>query len=337
MKIALITDTLDNINGVVTTIKSTTKELKKRGHTVDIFDPSQCVGIPCPGYPEVTLSINAWSVGSWLHQKKADSIHIFTEGPLGFFARNYCARHQLNYTTSFHTKFPEYLNTFYGVPESWSWKYFRWFHQSSYRVLATSNDHKTELENHGLKNVIAWGRGVDTELFSPSRKNPQLYPTNKPNILCVSRLSKEKGLDQFCQLDYQKYNLHLVGDGPCRSELAQKYPYINFYGYKQGTDLAEHYASADCFAFPSVTDTFGVVMLESMASGTPVAALETKNIHSVIDTGVNGIVSTQLSEAIDNALKLDRNSVYQSSKKWSWAAATDIFEESLYGKTRLQL
>jgi len=328
MRITLVTDTWHNINGVATTLKSTVKELKKQGHIVQVIEPGQFKTIPAPGYPEVRLAWNIWRVGPMIEQFAPEAIHIATEGPLGLAARWYCKveKRSIPHNTSYHTKFPEYLNTYWRIPVSWGYWTIRWFHKFSTKVLVTTESMRRELEMHGLTNMAVWSRGVDAEIFNPSRGTQTAV--KKPIILCVSRASLEKGLDDFCRLEIEGTKI-LVGDGPYLPELKRKYPYINYAGYKRGIELAEYYASADVFVFPSKTDTFGVVMLESMACGTPIAAYPVTGPVDVVEQGVNGYMHEDLSKAIEMALTLDRKTVEASSKKYTWPNCTQTFLDNL--------
>jgi glycosyltransferase involved in cell wall biosynthesis len=326
MRIVIVTDTWNNINGVVTTLKATVKEMEARGHQLLVIEPSQFHTIGCPGYPEIKFAWNIWKTGRIISQFNPDCIHIATEGPLGLAARLYCKINNKPFNSSYHTKFPEYLNMHYNLPISVGYFWMRIFHKFSHRVLVTTESMKHELEARGFQNLIVWNRGVDNQLFSPvSRSN---HIASKPVILCVSRASHEKGLDDFCSLQTSGTKI-LVGDGPYLAELKSKYPDVIYTGYKSGSSLAHYYANADVFVFPSKTDTFGVVMLESMACGTPVAAYPVTGPKDVIQPGANGYLDTDLHNAIDQCVSLDRTVVRATSELYSWKSCTDIFEQSL--------
>lgn len=328
MRITLVTDTWHNVNGVVTTLKSTVKELESWGHTVQVIEPSQFKTVPAIGYPEVRLAWNIWRVGPMIESFDPEAIHIATEGPLGLAARWYCKveKRSIPHNTSYHTKFPEYLNTYWKIPVDWGYWTIRWFHKFSTKVLVTTESMRKELEAKGLDNMTVWSRGVDTNIFTPSRKIQT--DVLKPIILCVSRASLEKGLDDFCSLQIEGTKI-LVGDGPYLPELKRKYPYINYAGYKSGAELAEYYASADVFVFPSRSDTFGVVMLEAIACGTPIAAYPVTGPVDVVEQGINGYMHSDLATAIELALRLDRKAVEESSKKYTWASCTQTFLDNL--------
>jgi glycosyltransferase involved in cell wall biosynthesis len=256
------------------------------------------------------------------------AIHIATEGPLGFAARWYCKvdKRSIPHNTSYHTKFPEYFNKFFKFPTDWGYWFIRWFHKFSTRVLVTNETMMRELSDRGFERLAVWNRGVDTTVFNPQRR--EITGVKKPIILCVSRASYEKGLDDFCSLKIEG-NKILVGDGPYLPELKRKYPYVNYAGYKSGVELAQYYASADVFVFPSKTDTFGVVMLEAMACGTPIAAYPVTGPTDIIVNGVNGYMDNNLETAIKYALVCDRKKVYQSSKQYTWSGCTAAFVKNL--------
>lgn len=329
MKITLVTDTwTPSINGVVTTLTNTVLHLKQQGHQVQIIEPSLFENIGLPGYQEVRLSWNVWHVGQMIHQFDPDAIHIATEGPLGLAARWYCKveKRSIPHNTSYHTKFPEYLYQHYQIPESWTYRCMRVFHKFSTKVLVTNDDMLTDLSQRGFENLAIWNRGVDRQLFNPQRRKRTSY--QQPVILCVSRVSKEKGLEDFCNLKVKGTKV-LVGDGPLLSELKKRYPDVIFTGAKTGTELAEYYAAADVFVFPSKTDTFGVVMLESIASGTPVAAYPVTGPRDVVINDVNGYMDQDLTVAVERAIICDRVAVRNSSEQYDWAACTETFVKNL--------
>ena len=324
--ILVITDNLrDQINGVVTTFKNIEVLARSDGFNVVYIDPGQFPHFDCPGYPEVKLSW-PWAIGKKIQAAKADHIHIATEGPLGFAARIYCDLHRLKYNTSYHTKFPEFLNKMYKIPECITYAYMRWFHKHSGRVLTTTQTMVNELKSHGFDGDIRpWTRGVNRSIFTSKLRGKT---ASKPILLSVGRVSKEKGLDDFCKLEYDAVKV-VVGDGPYRAELQEKYPDVCFAGAKFGEELAMYYANADVFVFTSRTDTFGIVIIEALACGTPVAAYPVPGPIDILENGVTGYISTNLKNNIDNCLKLDRKLVEQASHKWSWANCWTIFRRNL--------
>ena len=320
-KILIVTDNLpDQINGVVTTFTNIEKNLVLDGYSVLYLDPRQFSHFDCPGYPEVKLSF-PWQIGKKIEKMDADYIHIATEGPIGLFARFHFNKRRIAYNTSYHTRFPEFLKKIYKVPEWITYKYLKWFHKDSKRVLVPTNEMKNDLESRGFKNLSVWTRGVDTNIFNPKRRTrPENY------IVCVSRVSKEKGLDDFCQL---KGNKVLIGDGPYLKELQEKYPEVTFLGVKKGAELAEWVANADVFVFPSKADTFGVVILESIACGTPVASYIQPGPLEVIEPMYNGMYSDNLQHSVTACYQINRSEVYRSSKTWTWQNSTKQFLQAL--------
>ena len=214
----------------------------------------------------------------------------------------------------------------YGVPVGLGYWLLRLFHKFSHRVLVTTTTLEKELRSHGFENLVVWSRGVDGKIFNPDSRRQNL--AGKPVLVCVSRVSKEKNLDAFCALETAGTKI-LVGDGPYLEELKKRYPNVIYTGYKSGANLAHYYANADVFVFPSRSDTFGVVMLESIACGTPVAAYPVTGPVDVITPGVNGFLDEDLNTAIEKCLELDRAIVQQSSKTFTWSACTDVFEKNL--------
>lgn len=329
MKICLVTDTWDNVNGVCTTLRNTVRELRHMGHEVMVIEPSQFRTMPAVGYPEVRLSLNIWKVGRMIGAFKPDAIHIATEGPLGLAARWYCKveKRSIPHNTSYHTKFPEYLNELFRIPVSVGYAVIRWFHKFSTKVLVTTEGMKRELGDHGFERLEVWSRGVDGSIFRPDA-GMGTTRLAKPILLCVSRISREKGLDDFCGLEIEGTKI-LVGDGPYRRDLEARYPEVRFVGYKHGSVLAHYYAMADVFVFPSRTDTFGVVMLEAMSCGTPIAAYPVTGPLDVVEQGVNGHMDEDLGVAIANALGCDRTRVAESAKRYTWRACTETFLANL--------
>lgn len=328
-KILIITDNLqDQVNGVVTTFKNLSQVGNSDGYDIVYISPRDFPHTSTPRYPEVKIS---WpkGIGRLIEEIKPSHIHIATEGPIGLAGRLYCDRKGYKYNTSYHTKFPEFINKIYHVPMSWTYAYLRWFHKHSGRVLTTTKTMVQELKDHGFKgDIIPWTRGVDREIFWPMQ-----YRMNrdKPLLICVSRLSKEKGLDDFCSLEYDARKV-VVGDGPYRNELEAKYPDVEFVGVKQGKALAEYYQQADCFVFPSRTDTFGIVIIESLACGTPVAAYPVPGPIDILENNVTGYMDEDLTTAVDTALAIDRKLVYKNSMDWTWESCWDIFKRNLIEK-----
>ena len=326
-KILIITDNLpDQINGVVTTYKNIEACALLDGYTIDYIDPSRFRYIDCPGYNEVKLTF-PWRMGEEIKKIDPDYIHIATEGPLGLWARAYLSKHNIRHNTAYHTKFPEGLAKLFGIPEFLTWRYGRWFHKHSGKVLTTTETMKQDLLNHGFKdNIVSWTRGVDREIFNSSHRHDVI---KGKYLLCVSRVSKEKNLEEFLKLNYRGYYKIMVGDGPMLETYKEQYPEVIFTGFKTGIDLARYYANAEVFVFPSMWETFGIVMIESMACGTPVAAFPCDGPKDVIEQGVTGFMNESLSDAIDSCLQLNRKSIHKGSAKWSWDNAWQTFKDNL--------
>jgi glycosyltransferase involved in cell wall biosynthesis len=330
-RILIVSDNLfDQVNGVVTTFNNIQKQAELNGYTVDIINPSQFKYISAPKYPEVKLSF-AFGISKMIDKINPDYIHICTEGPLGVAARDYCRKRKYRYNTSYHTKFPEFIKKIYGIPEWITYKYVCWFHKDSFRVLTTTQTMVNELKSHGFKtDVISWSRGVDRELLQPTVNRTA---RDKPVLLYAGRVSKEKSLKDLCELSKSgKYYVQIVGDGPYRKHLQKRYPLVEFVGYKSGSDLANYYVNADVFCFPSSTDTFGIVIIEAMSLGCPVAAYPVPGPIDIITPGVDGYMEDNLEIAIEKCLTLDRHGVYLSSNKWTWEHCWEIFKHNLINK-----
>jgi len=327
-KILIITDNLpDQINGVVTTYKNIEACAIRDGYTVDYLDPSRFRYVDCPRYNEVKITF-PWAVGKKIEEINPDYIHIATEGPLGLWARAYLAKCGIRHNTAYHTKFPEGLKTLFGIPESVTWRFVRWFHKHSGKVLTTTETMVRDLQDHGFDGeVIPWTRGVDREIFNPSYRGETV--AGRPILVCVARVSKEKNLEQFFELDYPGATKIMVGDGPMLDTYKKQYPEVIFTGFKTGKSLAEYYANADVFVFPSRWETFGIVMIEAMACGTPVAAFPCDGPKDVIDDGVTGYMDENLADAVFMCMQLDREEVLEGSQRWTWDNAWKIFKENL--------
>ena len=323
--ILIITDNVpDQINGVVTTFRNLEDYADRNGYSVVYINPRKFPNFACPGYPEVRL---CWphGISKKIKAIHPDFIHIATEGPVGFFARWWCERNRIPYNTSYHTKFPEFLNKLYGVPVAWTYWYMRWFHRHSERVLVTTESMRKDLDSRGFKNLVVWSRGVDRTIQPTVTRSS--YRT-RPRLLSVGRLSKEKGLDDLIQFQ-EDYDLIIVGDGPYRAELERKLPKATFLGYLHDQELVDQYALADVFVFPSVTDTFGVVIIEALAQGCPVAAYPVAGPIDIIKNGVTGYLDNNLAQSVRNCLALNNDRVKQASAKWAWAECWRIFKKNL--------
>ena len=326
MKLLLVTDAwYPQTNGVVTTLNTTLNELEKRGITSEVIHPGRFKTIPCPSYPEIRLAINTRKIAKMIEEANADYYHIATEGPLGKAARHYLIKHKRPFQTSFHTKFPEYVNERLPfIPVTWGYALLRRFHQPAINVMVTTKTLQEELASYGIQHTSVWSRGVDTKLYYD---NGSSQHNKEPILLYVGRLAVEKNIEDFLRLDVpgQKW---VVGDGPQRRQLEKEYPNATFFGYRKGEALMEKYAQADVFVFPSKTDTFGLVMLEAMACGTPVAAYPVTGPKDVVVHGQTGYLDSDLALAIEKAQTIDRSQCRQHAEQHSWAACTDRFMQA---------
>ena len=328
--ILIVTDNLpEQINGVVTTYKNIEACALLDGYHVVYITPRDFRHFDCPGYNEVKIAL-PWKIGKKIEAVSPTYIHIATEGPVGLCARKYLSKHNLRYNTAYHTKFPEGLRALFGIPEAVTWPLVRWFHKHSGKVLTTTASMVEELQAHGFDGeVISWTRGVDRDVFHPAHR----VETVSRYLLCVSRVSKEKNLEAFFEMDYPGYLKVMVGDGPMLETYKKQYPDVHFTGFKTGQDLARYYANAEAFVFPSKWETFGIVMIEAMACGTPVAAYPVQGPEDVIDEGITGCMNDDLKQAVKDALMLNRQRVWEGSARWSWGRAWEIFRSNLVTKS----
>lgn len=329
-RIAIVTDAwLPQMNGVVRTLSATTAILRRWGHDVTIVSPDQFRSIPCPTYPEIRLAMTLpGTVARRLAALAPDAVHIATEGPLGLAARRYCTRGGVAFTTAYHTQFPAYIARRTHLPASLFWRYIRWFHRPAERIMVATDSIRRELREQGLARLHHWGRGVDLECFTPDAPPPDEYADlPRPILLYVGRVSVEKNIEAFLSGSYPGTRV-VVGDGPARAELARKFPEAVFLGKRSGRALAGCYAGADVFVFPSRTDTFGLVMIEALACGTPVAAYLVPGPVDIIGERV-GALSDDLDRAIAAALFSDRRDCAARGREFSWEEATHQFAAGL--------
>ncbi len=333
MKIALITDAWrPQINGVVTTLQKTCEHLRGFGHTVETFTPDQFDNWPCPGYGEIRLALGCGpKLRKHLRQFQPDAVHIATEGPLGLAARNYCVGNGVPFTTSFHTRFAEYINLRLHIPLSWGYAFLRWFHAKSERIMVATPALMDELKQRGFNNPVLWSRGVEVDLFRPSEKG--FLDGQRPIWLYAGRVAIEKNLEVFLRLDLPGTK-YIVGDGPQREELERKYPEARFVGYKLGGELAQTMAAADVFVFPSLTDTFGLVLLEALSCGVPVAAFPVRGPIDVILDQQVGCLDDNLQQAALNALALNPSDCRAYAMNYAWQNCVRQFEGHLAPITR---
>jgi glycosyltransferase involved in cell wall biosynthesis len=324
MRIAIATDAWQpQVNGVVTTLSRTTATLRAKGHDVLVLSPDAHRTLPCPTYPEIRLALlPRRAIERALRAFVPDALHVATEGPIGMAGRRYCTSAGLAFTTSYHTQFPQYVRQRVPIPESWSYAYLRRHHGAAQRTLVATEHVRRELVAHGFRNVVLWSRGVDTEVFRPCGRAHLALP--RPIWVYAGRVAVEKNLHAFLGLALPGTKV-VVGDGPDRTALMQRYPETVFTGYKFGAELAAHLSAADVFVFPSRTDTFGLVMLEAIACGTPVAAFPVTGPLDVINRGVNGELGDDLAHAALAALRLDRAACRASALARTWERATEQF------------
>ncbi|HEY8605399.1 glycosyltransferase family 1 protein [Tsuneonella suprasediminis] len=329
-RIAVVTDAwIPQMNGVVRTLSTTVRVLEDWGHDVTVISPDQFRSMPCPTYPEIRLAFTApGAVGRRLAALAPDAVHIATEGPLGFAARRFCISKGVAFTTAYHTQFPDYVARRTGLPVDWFWRYIRWFHSPARRIMVATESIRSELRDRGLSRLHHWSRGVDLSCFTPDAPAPAEYADlPRPIQLYVGRVAVEKNLDAFLTLDTPGSKV-VVGDGPALAELAERYPAVRFLGRRSGRELAGCYAGADVFVFPSRTDTFGLVLVESLACGTPVAAFPVAGPRDIV-TAECGALSESLERAIAGALTCSSRDCARIGAQYSWEAATDQFRAGL--------
>ena len=325
MKLLLVTDAwAPQTNGVVTTLAQVVAKLLPLGVETVVIHPGLFKTLPVPSYPEIRVAIDPWRIDSMITAERPDTIHIATEGPLGLAARRFLVRRGISFSTSLHTKFPEYVAARTRLPLSIGYAFLRWFHRPSTATLVTTNSHRKELESHGMERLVVWGRGVDTDQFAPRRRHAR----RRPRLLYVGRIAVEKNLEAFLDLDCGAEKV-IVGDGPARDALAARHLDVEWAGYRYGTELADYYANADVFVFPSRTDTFGLVMLEAMACGTPVAAFPVTGPIDVVVDGVNGALDADLGRAIRRALTIDRAQCRRFALAHGWDVVARRFAQNL--------
>ncbi len=314
-------------NGVVSTLAQTAAWLGRFGHEVRIINPRDFRSIACPTYPEIRLSIlPCRNVKRRILEFAPQALHIATEGPLGLSARRFCLQRAMRFTTSYHTQFPQYLRARFPIPLSLSYRALRRFHGAAVRCMVSTDSVRQELAARGFENLARWRRGVDTEVFKPHPKDFLALP--RPIAAYVGRVAVEKNIDAFLKMDWTGSKI-VVGDGPQRARLENQYPNAKFVGYRFGEDLARHLAAADIMVFPSRTDTFGLVNLEAMACGIPVAAYPVTGPIDVVDDGVTGALDADLAAAAQRALEIDPGACRAYALKSGWDVCSREFESNL--------
>jgi glycosyltransferase involved in cell wall biosynthesis len=328
VRIALISDAWHpQINGVVTTVTNTVATLLKLGHEVELITPERFKTYPWPGYPDVGM---AFLCGPRLRPIikafKPDAIHLVTEGSIGYAARRYCREFGYRYTSSYLSQFPEYFKLRTGFPMWISEAYLRWFHSESARVMVATASLEQEMRQKGYQRLARWSRGVDTTLFHPRSKD--FIQDQRPIFMFTGRVAIEKNIEAFLKLDLPGTK-YVIGDGPHKELLTKKYPAVRFTGYQQGENLARFMATADVFVFPSLTDTFGVVLLEALASGVPVAAFPAQSPKDIVTDVRVGILSENLQYAAMTALSLNPQTCRNYALEYTWGKCTQQFVDNL--------
>lgn len=355
MKICIATDAwFPQVNGVVRTLAATRERLEHLGHTVMLLSPDRFPSLPCPTYPEIRIAWGVWGAGPEIAAFRPDAVHIATEGPVGLATRSWCLASGVPFSTSFTTRFPEYLSLRLGMAPEFFYGYFSWFHSASSSVMVATPSLEEELRNRGFRNLRRWGRGVDAALFHPwtgSEAERHAFVASllsgddrsetggmePPFLLYVGRVAAEKSLPDFLNLRHPGTKL-VVGDGPDLEMLRKNHPDARFLGVRNGQELARIYAASDVFVFPSRTDTFGIVLLEALASGVPVAARPVTGPRDILEHGGTGWLAEDLEEAVKQALRLERAACRNAALRSSWEACTEQFLDNLVpvGGVRLE-
>ncbi len=334
MRVLIATDAWHpQVNGVVRTLTMLAEAAKALGADVRFLTPQSFATVAMPGYPELRLALPfPGKIARLIAEADADRIHIATEGPIGLSVRHYCLKHAVPFTTSFHTRFPEYIARRLPIPEAWTWAALRWFHARSQAVMAATPALAAELSGRGFRNLALWPRGVDTSSFHPRDSDLGL---TRPVFLSVGRVAVEKNLEAFLDLDLPGTKV-IVGDGPARLSLAEKYPDAVFLGARHGETLAQAYAAADVFVFPSRTDTFGLVLLEALASGLPVAAYPVAGPADVIGGAPVGALDDDLRAACLAALKLDPQACVAFAAGHTWRICARAFLKNIAASSAVE-
>ncbi len=325
MRLLLATDAWrPQVNGVVRTLEETVRQLRRRGDFVEIMTPDLFPTIACPWYQEIRLSMPA--VQDRIEDFAPEHIHIATEGPIGLAVRNFCLSNDLRFTTSYHTDFPSYVQEYIGVPRTITYQYLRWFHAQAEHVMVSTDMVRQELEAHGFTQIVKWSRGVDVNAFAPVDA-PAIW--HKPLLVYMGRVAKEKNIEAFLRLegDWRK---RVVGNGPMYDQYVREYPDVEFTGQLTGDALRRSVAEADCFVFPSLTDTFGLVVLEALACGVPVAAYPTPGPMEILNDPRLGAVDTSLDQAVEYALRFgNREMCRMRALEYSWERCAEQFVGNL--------
>lgn len=318
-RFTLVTDAwFPQINGVVTTLSSLVNELTARGIQVDVIQPNDYPNLPLPSYSEIRMVWHAKHLQQRILEFQPHALHIATEGSLGWMARHIALKQGLSFTSGYHTRYPEYIRARWPIPETFSYSILRRFHNPADTTLVPAASIMTDLENKGFEHLTLMSRGVDKTIFHSNYQLKSDY--ERPIMLYVGRVAPEKGIEDFLSLNLAGTKL-VIGDGPSKTELENKYPDAHFLGVKKGQDLAKHYAHADVFVFPSKTDTFGVVNIEAIACGTPVAAYPVTGPKDIVTPNLNGCLNDNLQIAIEQALQLKGQPLENSIPQYTWPQA----------------
>lgn len=326
-RITIVTDAwYPQVNGVVRSIENTNRELTRMGVEVVMVTPKDFANIPCPTYPEIRLSVTTFAqVASAIEKTLPTAVHIATEGPLGIMARRWCLKNDMPFSTSYHTRFPEYVAARFPVPIRWMQAFVRWFHNAGNGCMVATASLERELSKIGIHNLLRWSRGIDQTAFHPMNLEERPFDLPRPIFMTVGRVAVEKNLPAFLDLDLPGSKV-VVGDGPALAELKKRYPKVLFTGMKTGDDLARAYAQADVFVFPSKTDTFGNTILEALASGVPVAAYPVMGPVDIIEDGSGaGALDDDLQAACLRALGCRREDASRLARSYTWEAASKQF------------
>ena len=339
-RLLIITDTWRNdVNGVSAFLKDAFVELEKVGFSCSVISPTEPIlrSVPAIGFSEIRLVINPWRISELLNDQNPDYIHIATEGPLGWAARSWCEKNGFPYTTAYHTKWPEYIWTKIKFPRFISKQIVKNFHRLSYGIFVATDTLKHELESQGFERVVTISRGVDFDKFHPKWRT-RARNDKTIRLLNVGRVSSEKNLEAFYDMEFFReldsfdYNIQKVqvGNGPELRRYMKKYPYVEFLGEKRGKELWEEYANADVFVFPCKQDTFGIVQLEAMASGVPVAAFDGYSTSEIVTNGKNGWTSENLSVSVANCMKIPYHRVIDETfQRFSWSRSALIMKNTI--------
>ena len=328
MRIAIVSDAWrPQINGVVRTIETVSRLLGAQGHEVEVFGPDRFRTLPCPSYPEIRLSLfPAARLAHMLTLFAPDAIHLVTEGPLGWAARAFCLKRGIPFTSAYHTRFPEYVHARICLPVSWSYAFVRRFHARSSGVLVVAQSIRDELSARGFRNLVPWSRGVDITAFRPQPRVAE--EGERPIWLCAGRVAIEKNIKAFLDLDLPGTKW-IVGSGPQLAELKRRYPDVRFFGSVDTAELSYRYAQADCFVFPSRTDTFGLVMVEALASGVPVAGYPVPGPLDVVTVPGVGAIDEDLRAACLAAVAGDRDACRRHAESFTWEKCAAQFLAAL--------